>query len=149
MYAVTVTFPSAGRWNYEVNDHGDPLLYMESIPYWETRSYVAIVMKNYWMYERQAHAASQSRAALAANAKPMFPSADEGSGVSSRQATERQRQFKKQFESFVEREDVLQLRASRPHFREHGLIIVLPKAARVAVQNPEAYTSNQPSDCSM
>jgi soluble lytic murein transglycosylase len=32
------------RWNSEVNDQGDPLLYMESIPYWETRSYVAIVL---------------------------------------------------------------------------------------------------------
>merc|ERR1711969_459496 len=33
------------RWNSEVNDQGDPLLWMESIPYWETRSYVAIVMR--------------------------------------------------------------------------------------------------------
>ena len=68
------------RWNYEVNDQGDPLLYMESIPYWETRSYVAIVMKNYWMYERQAQALSASRAALAQNAWPAFPGADQGSG---------------------------------------------------------------------
>ena len=29
------------RWNSEVRDQGDPLLYMEIIPYWETRSYVA------------------------------------------------------------------------------------------------------------
>ncbi|MFP5392044.1 MAG: filamentous hemagglutinin N-terminal domain-containing protein, partial [Gammaproteobacteria bacterium] len=29
------------RWNSEVRDQGDPLLYMESIPYWETRGYVA------------------------------------------------------------------------------------------------------------
>lgn len=68
------------RWNSEVNDQGDPLLYMESIPYWETRSYVAIVMRNYWMYERQADAESDSRAALAANAWPMFPSGDGGNG---------------------------------------------------------------------
>jgi soluble lytic murein transglycosylase-like protein len=68
------------RWNYEVNDQGDPLLYMESIPYWETRSYVAIVMKNYWMYERQARAESGSREALAQNAWPMFPAADPESG---------------------------------------------------------------------
>jgi soluble lytic murein transglycosylase len=68
------------RWNREVNDQGDPLLYMESIPYWETRSYVAIVLKNYWMYERQARAGSPSRLALAVNAWPGFPAADEGSG---------------------------------------------------------------------
>jgi soluble lytic murein transglycosylase-like protein len=63
------------RWNNEVNDQGDPLLYMESIPYWETRSYVSTVMRNYWMYERQARAPSPSRVALADNAWPMFPSA--------------------------------------------------------------------------
>ena len=61
------------RWNYEVRDQGDPLLYMESIPYWETRSYVAIVMRNYWMYERQARALSASRLSLAQNAWPGFP----------------------------------------------------------------------------
>jgi soluble lytic murein transglycosylase-like protein len=80
MAAYNAGLTPVTRWNYEVHDQGDPLLYMESIPYWETRSYVAIVMKYYWMYERQAHAASQSRAALAANAWPMFPSADQGSG---------------------------------------------------------------------
>jgi soluble lytic murein transglycosylase len=66
------------RWNSEVRDLGDPLLYMESIPYWETRSYVAIVMRNYWVYERQARAPSASRVALAQNAWPMFP----GTGAS-------------------------------------------------------------------
>jgi soluble lytic murein transglycosylase-like protein len=68
------------RWNHEVNDQGDPLLYMESIPYWETRSYVSIVMKNYWMYERQAQAQSSSRRALAQNAWPAFPTGTEGDG---------------------------------------------------------------------
>ena len=57
----------------EINDFGDPLLYMEAIPYWETRSYVAIVMRNYWMYERQAARPSPSRMALAQNQFPMFP----------------------------------------------------------------------------
>ena len=63
-----------------MNDQKDPLLYMESIPYWETRSYVATVMRNYWMYERQADAASSSRHELAENAWPMFPSEGDGSG---------------------------------------------------------------------
>jgi soluble lytic murein transglycosylase-like protein len=65
------------RWNTEVNDQNDPLLYMESLPYWETRSYVSTVMRNNWMYERQAKAPSSSRAALAQNAWPMFPSASQ------------------------------------------------------------------------
>jgi soluble lytic murein transglycosylase-like protein len=68
------------RWNYEVRDQGDPLLYMESIPYWETRSYVSIVMKNYWMYERQAEALSGSRIALAQNAWPAFPGRNDTGG---------------------------------------------------------------------
>jgi len=69
------------RWNTEINDQGDPLLYMESIPYWETRGYVAIVMRNYWMYERQAGGASESRAALAQGMWPTFPGITGGSGV--------------------------------------------------------------------
>ena len=64
------------RWNGEIRDQGDPLLYMESIPYWETREYVAIVTRNYWMYERQAGAAnSVTRVALAQNRWPSFPGA--------------------------------------------------------------------------
>ena len=61
------------RWNSEINDQGDPLLWMESIPYWETRSYVAIVMRNYWMYLRQADAEAPSRKDLAENDWPLFP----------------------------------------------------------------------------
>jgi soluble lytic murein transglycosylase-like protein len=69
------------RWNSEVRDQGDPLLYMESIPYWETRGYVAIVMRNYWMYERQAGGASDSRIALAQGMWPTFPELAGGGAV--------------------------------------------------------------------
>ncbi len=62
-----------GRWNMEIRDSGDPLLWMESIPYWETRGYVAIVMRNYWMYERQAGGVSQSRVGLVQGLWPKFP----------------------------------------------------------------------------
>jgi len=41
-------------WNAGMKDNGDPLLYIESIPYWETRGYVMTVLRNYWMYELQA-----------------------------------------------------------------------------------------------
>jgi soluble lytic murein transglycosylase-like protein len=61
------------RWESEIRDQDDPLLYMESIPYWETRGYVAIVMRNYWMYLRQANAMAPSRIDLAENDWPMFP----------------------------------------------------------------------------
>lgn len=61
------------RWNTEIKDKGDPLLWIESVPYWETRGYVNIVLKNYWMYERQAGGPSESRIALAQALWPTFP----------------------------------------------------------------------------
>ena len=61
------------RWNTEIKDQGDPLLWIESVPYWETRGYVNIVLRNYWMYERQAGGPSESRMALAQGMWPMFP----------------------------------------------------------------------------
>jgi soluble lytic murein transglycosylase-like protein len=63
-----------GDWNAIVHDNGDPLLYIESIPYWETRGYVTTVLRNYWMYEAQAgRKASVSRSALAQGLWPRFP----------------------------------------------------------------------------
>ncbi|MCZ8369342.1 MAG: lytic transglycosylase domain-containing protein [Porphyrobacter sp.] len=73
MAAYNAGLTPVGRWNSEINDQGDPLLWMESIPYWETRGYVAIVMRNYWMYERAAGVQSPSRRALAQGRWPEFP----------------------------------------------------------------------------
>ena len=73
MAAYNAGLSPVGRWNSEINDLGDPLLWMESIPYWETRGYVAIVMRNYWMYERAAGLSSPSRRALAQGLWPEFP----------------------------------------------------------------------------
>lgn len=81
MAAYNAGLTPIGRWNSEIRDQGDPLLYMESIPYWETRGYVAIVMRNYWMYERQAGGASESRIALAQGMWPTFPELSGGGGV--------------------------------------------------------------------
>ena len=64
------------RWNSQIHDGGDPLLWMESVPYWETRGYVTTVLRNYWMYERQAGGPSESRAALAEGLWPTFPGLD-------------------------------------------------------------------------
>ncbi|VAV96420.1 Soluble lytic murein transglycosylase precursor, partial [hydrothermal vent metagenome] len=61
------------RWNTEIRDNGDPLLFMESIPYVETRGYVSIILRNYWMYEQQAGIKSVSRNAMAQNQWPRFP----------------------------------------------------------------------------
>ncbi|MEO7564041.1 MAG: lytic transglycosylase domain-containing protein, partial [Sphingomicrobium sp.] len=39
-----------GRWA-AINDKGDPLLWIESIPYYETRYYVPAVLRNMWVYQ--------------------------------------------------------------------------------------------------
>ncbi len=75
-----------GDWNTIVRDQGDPLLYIESIPYWETRGYVTTVLRNYWMYENQMGSAKDkmpmpSRAALAQGMWPRFPGLPGASAV--------------------------------------------------------------------
>ena len=63
-----------GEWNSIVRDGGDPLLYIESIPYWETRGYVTTVLRNYWMYaSHYGKSKLRSRAALAQGLWPRFP----------------------------------------------------------------------------
>ncbi len=63
------------RWNSEIRDNGDPLLFIESIPYWETRAYVGTVLRNMWMYERQMGLSSDSRSLLAQGRWPTVPAA--------------------------------------------------------------------------
>lgn len=60
-------------WNARVKDNGDPLLFIESIPFWETRGYVATVMRNYWMYQRNDGKPSTSLKAMAQGMWPRFP----------------------------------------------------------------------------
>jgi soluble lytic murein transglycosylase-like protein len=72
---------SVQKWNNgALNDKGDVLLFLESIPYRETRHYVEVVMRNYWLYQEKEAAqsgrrtrATQSIAAVAANQWPRFP----------------------------------------------------------------------------
>ncbi|WP_299327503.1 lytic transglycosylase domain-containing protein [Parasphingopyxis sp.] len=63
------------NWEGRLRDRGDPLLYIESIPFYETRGYVPIVLRNYWMYQRNAGEESTSLAALAQGMWPRFPGA--------------------------------------------------------------------------
>ncbi len=64
------------RWNSEIRDNGDPLLFIESIPYWETRGYVSIILRNYWIYEMREKKASGSLKGLAQYMWPKFPDAN-------------------------------------------------------------------------
>lgn len=64
-----------GRWNTEIKDKGDPLLFIESVPYYETRAYVNIVMRNYWMYQLQAKGSADCLTGMAQGMWPTFPTA--------------------------------------------------------------------------
>src|SRR3546814_17121937 len=66
-------FPYTTLFRSEVHDNGDPLLFIESIPYYETRAYVTIVMRNYWMYQKQAGEETSSLSSLAQGLWPRFP----------------------------------------------------------------------------
>jgi soluble lytic murein transglycosylase-like protein len=60
------------RWNY-INDRGDPLLWTESLSYWETRYYVPTVLRNMWVYQGLAGAEQSALRALAEHRWPAFP----------------------------------------------------------------------------
>ncbi len=64
---------SVQKWNATVRDNGDPLLFIESIPFRETRHYVEVVLRNYWMYQLRAGQNAASIDALAAGLWPRFP----------------------------------------------------------------------------
>jgi soluble lytic murein transglycosylase-like protein len=64
---------SVTNWNARGRNLSDPLLFIESIPFVETRAYVAIVLRNYWMYQRQSGAKSDSLKAIAQGMWPRFP----------------------------------------------------------------------------
>jgi soluble lytic murein transglycosylase len=64
---------AVARWNLTGPAAKDPLLYIESIPYAETRAYVATVLRNYWMYEQQSGEKAASLKAIAQGVWPRFP----------------------------------------------------------------------------
>ena len=68
------------EWNSRF-DQSDPLLFIETIPYWETRGYVPIVLRNYWIYEEQTADLSASRRALVQGLWPRFPGLPGASAV--------------------------------------------------------------------
>ena len=60
------------RWA-AIPGQADPLLWIESIPYWETRYYVPAVFRNMWVYQGLAHVDAPSLSALAQHRWPAFP----------------------------------------------------------------------------
>jgi soluble lytic murein transglycosylase-like protein len=61
------------KWNETLDDQGDPLLFIESIPYRETRGYVARVLRNLWMYELREGVNPPSLDAIAQGLWPRLP----------------------------------------------------------------------------
>ena len=59
------------RWSYIAPS--DPLLWIESIPYWETRYYVPTVLRNLWVYQGLANAETPTLTALSQHRWPAFP----------------------------------------------------------------------------
>lgn len=64
---------SVQKWNANLDDRGDPLLFIESIPFKETRHYVEVVLRNLWMYQLRDGVKPVSMDALAAGLWPKFP----------------------------------------------------------------------------
>ena len=60
------------RWS-AINDRGDPLLWIESIPYWETRYYVPSVLRNMWVYQGLNREQTDTLKAMAEHRWPAFP----------------------------------------------------------------------------
>jgi soluble lytic murein transglycosylase-like protein len=56
-----------------INDKGDPLLWIESIPYWETRYYVPSVLRNMWVYQGLNHEDTAALRDMAQHRWPAFP----------------------------------------------------------------------------
>ena len=59
------------RWAF--NDRGDPLLWMESIPYWETRFYVPTVLRNMWVIQGLEGEETPTLTSLVEHKWPAFP----------------------------------------------------------------------------
>ncbi|GGI84344.1 lytic transglycosylase [Polymorphobacter multimanifer] len=64
---------SVQRWNASLDDRGDPLLFIASIPFRETRHYVEVVLRNYWMYQLRDGETPASVDALIGGLWPKFP----------------------------------------------------------------------------
>ena len=60
------------KWNEKIKIHSDPLLYIESIPSYETRWFVKKVLKNMWIYRDKLKQPKLSRQALVNNEWPEY-----------------------------------------------------------------------------
>lgn len=74
-YLLTAYNAGPGRlqtWKRTIGHKQDPLLFLESIPFGETRSYVMQVMTNYWIYSELMGQPTNSHQALLKNQWPNY-----------------------------------------------------------------------------
>ncbi|WP_443971505.1 transglycosylase SLT domain-containing protein [Sphingobium sp. CR28] len=76
------------RWNVAVRDEGDPLLFIESVPYYETRAYLNAVLRNYWIYQIDAQGQSPALSAMAQGMWTRFPDGSKDVAVRMKKPTQ-------------------------------------------------------------
>lgn len=64
------------RWRRELDGMDDPLLFIESLPYAETRDYVEKVLANFWIYRMRLGQETGSLDAVAAGGWPLYMPVD-------------------------------------------------------------------------
>ena len=80
IFMLTAYNAGIGRlqeWKHSIDYRGDPLLFIERMPYPETRYYVQQVMTNYWLYNEILGIKSPTLASLAKYQWPVYIAADE------------------------------------------------------------------------
>lgn len=65
-----------GRWDARIDYKGDPLLFIETIPYRETRNFIEKVLANMWIYRIRFGQPTPSLDATAAGAWPFYEQLD-------------------------------------------------------------------------
>jgi len=65
-----------GRWENKINYAGDPLLFIETIPYRETRNFIEKVLANMWIYRIRFGQPTPSLDAVASGAWPVYEALD-------------------------------------------------------------------------
>ncbi|PZQ44497.1 MAG: transglycosylase, partial [Micavibrio aeruginosavorus] len=66
------------KWKNERADMDDPLLFIETIPYAETRTYVERVLSNYWIYRMRFDQSNESMTELAQGRWARYAALDKG-----------------------------------------------------------------------
>ncbi|HEY0836045.1 MAG TPA: lytic transglycosylase domain-containing protein, partial [Azospirillum sp.] len=64
------------KWRREMDEVDDPLLFIESLPFWETRDYIEKVLANFWIYRLRLGQETTSLDAVAAGRWPVYMPVD-------------------------------------------------------------------------